>query len=110
MLTVPDHILNVRTNLSQIVRLLDIHTHLTGAGPGRRREVQVLNKSAVLLLVATWEAYVEDLAISACRFAEKNGVKSTIDPCKIKKNYGVTLCRNGVKSTIAPCQIKCYIL
>ncbi|MCK4790546.1 MAG: hypothetical protein KAV87_42815 [Desulfobacteraceae bacterium] len=72
MSTVPDHILNVRTNLSQIVRLLDIHTHLTGAGPGRRRDVQVLNKSAVLLLVATWEAYVEDLAISACRFAVEN--------------------------------------
>lgn len=72
MSTVPDHILNVKTNLSQIMRLLDIHTHLTGAGPGRRRDVQVLNKSAVLLLVATWEAYVEDLAISACRFAVEN--------------------------------------
>ena len=76
MSTVPDHILNVRTNLSQIVRLLDIHTHLTGAGPGRRRDVQVLNKSAVLLLVATWEAYVEDLAISACRFAVENASRT----------------------------------
>jgi len=72
MSTIPDHILNVSTNIGQIVRLLDIHTQLTGASPGRRRDVQVLNKSAVLLLVATWEAYVEDLAISACRFAVEN--------------------------------------
>ncbi len=72
MSTVPDHILNMKNNLSQILRLLDIHTHLTGSGPGRRHDVQVLNKSAVLLLVATWEAYVEDLAISACRFAVEN--------------------------------------
>lgn len=67
MLAVPDHIVNVRANLRQVDRLLDIHANLTGTSPGRRHDVQVLNRSAVLLLVATWEAYVEDLAISGCR-------------------------------------------
>ena len=65
---IPDHVENFRSNLAEVTRLLDVHRQLTGTGPGRRRDVQVLNKSAVLLLVATWEAYVEDLAISACRF------------------------------------------
>ena len=65
---IPDHVTNIRSNLAEITRLLDVHRQLTGTGPGRRRDVQVLNKSSVLLLVATWEAYVEDLAISACRF------------------------------------------
>ena len=51
----------------RILVISDIHANLTGTSPGRRHDVQVLNRSAVLLLVATWEAYVEDLAISGCR-------------------------------------------
>jgi len=51
---------------------------------------------------------------------QEKGVKSTIDPCKTKKNYGVTLnwrkkgssllwkkgSEKGVKSTIDPCKTK----
>ncbi|RLA44813.1 MAG: hypothetical protein DRR42_20070 [Gammaproteobacteria bacterium] len=74
--SIPEHIANVRANLAEVTRLLDIHQTVSGTGPGRRRAVQVLNKSAVLLLVATWEAYVEDLAILACRFIVENIVGS----------------------------------
>ncbi|HTO53838.1 MAG TPA: HEPN domain-containing protein [Myxococcota bacterium] len=52
-------------NLEEFDRLLSIHEELTGAGPGRRHGVEVLNKSAVVLLTACWEAYVEDLAVAA---------------------------------------------
>ncbi len=72
MPAIPEHIANIRANLNEVKRLLSIHQQLTGNAPGRRRAVQVLNKSAVLLLVATWEAYVEDLAILACRFVVEN--------------------------------------
>ena len=77
---IPEHIANVRANLAEVERLLDIHQTITGTGPVRRRTVQVLNKSAVLLLVATWEAYVEDLAILACRFVVENASDTTEVP------------------------------
>jgi hypothetical protein len=43
-------------------RLLEIHATLGGPAPGRRRRLEVLNKSAVVLLTAFWEAYCEDIA------------------------------------------------
>ena len=61
MLPAP-HIIALRHNAKEVMRLIDIHAEITGSRPGRRRNVQVLNKSAIMLLVACWEAYVEDLA------------------------------------------------
>ena len=55
-------------NLSEIARLLEIHKEISGPGPGYKHNVQVLNKSAIVLLLACWEAYVEDLAESAFNF------------------------------------------
>lgn len=50
-------------NLDEVKNLLAIHTHLTGEDPGRRDPaVAVLNRSGIVLLVACWEAFVEDLA------------------------------------------------
>ena len=62
----------VRANIAEVNLLLRIHQKLTGSAPGRRRDVQMLNKSAILLLVATWEAYIEDLALEAVRFLVEN--------------------------------------
>lgn len=49
------------------MRLAEIHEEISGTGPGRRAkyDVEILNKSGIVLLVATWEAYVEDLATAA---------------------------------------------
>lgn len=52
--------------LSDANRLISIHVEMTGDGPGRRYEVDVLNRSAVILAVAAWESFVEDLAIRNC--------------------------------------------
>ncbi len=52
-------------NLREVDRLQKIHFQITTRGPGRRHEVQVLHKSAIVLLVACWEAYVEDLVSAA---------------------------------------------
>jgi hypothetical protein len=52
-------------NLKQVHRLLEIHAKIAGAGPGYKHDVEVLNKSAIVLLIACWESFVEDLAETA---------------------------------------------
>ncbi|MGC9207915.1 HEPN domain-containing protein [Acidithiobacillus sp.] len=64
----PKHIDQLIENVSEVDRLLDIHANVSGTAPGRRREVEVLNKSALVLLVACWESYVEDLAENCFNF------------------------------------------
>src|SRR5258708_4930723 len=50
-------------NLGQVKNLLTIHEFATGNKPGRRHSgFSTLNKSGVVLLVACWEAFIEDLA------------------------------------------------
>src|SRR5882724_2606528 len=63
----PDHIVTLLRNLFDVNGLMDIHEALTGADPGRRRGVEILNKSALVLLVACWEAYIEDLAAAGSK-------------------------------------------
>jgi hypothetical protein len=52
-------------NAEDIDRLLEIHQGLGGDARGRRFKLEVLNKSAVVLITAIWEAYCEDLAAEA---------------------------------------------
>ena len=52
-------------NVSEVTQLVSIHARLGGKGPGRKRDVEVLNKSAIVLTVACWEAFVEDVASAA---------------------------------------------
>jgi hypothetical protein len=61
----PDHLANLRYNVADVGRLLEIHEKLAGKSRGRKRDVEVLNKSGVVLLVACWESFVEDLAVAA---------------------------------------------
>jgi len=42
-------------------RLIEIHEECTGAAAGRRRGYDAPNRSAVILAVAAWEGYSEDL-------------------------------------------------
>ena len=64
-----------------IEQLLSFHTQLGGTGPGRRWYVGVLNKSAIVLLCAVWEAYCEDLADEALRHI----LAASSDPSKLPK-------------------------
>ncbi|HEY4809492.1 MAG TPA: HEPN domain-containing protein [Solirubrobacteraceae bacterium] len=52
-------------NCGDVERLLDIHRELAGDGPGKKHGFEVLNKSAVVLMCAAWEAYCEDIAAEA---------------------------------------------
>jgi len=44
---------------------MEIHAHLGGDERGRRHQLEVLNKSAVILITAIWEAYCEDIVAEA---------------------------------------------
>ena len=58
--------LNAR--LDDARQLVDIHTAITGDGRGRRYDVDALNRGAVILSIAAWEAFVEDLAKRSAHF------------------------------------------
>lgn len=68
----PEHIIQLKGNLAEVDRLLEIHSEIAGATVGRKYKVEVLNRSALVLLVACWEAFVEDLATNAFDFLLKN--------------------------------------
>src|SRR5690349_9243539 len=61
-MSAPTHLLNFRRNLLQVSRLMQIHARLTGTARGRRRNVDALNAAGIVLAVACWEAFVEDVA------------------------------------------------
>ena len=77
------HIANLNANVREVLRLIEIHEALTGTAPGRRRKVEVLNKSGIVLLVACWEAFVEDLATVAFEFLFVNATDHTAFPSKV---------------------------
>lgn len=48
-------------NRKDVDRLLEIHQDVGGAARGRKWGVEVLNKAAIVLTCAIWEAFAEDL-------------------------------------------------
>ncbi len=59
------HVNDLVENLNEVSKLLFFHEQIGGTGKGNKSFVNVLNKSAVVLLVACWEAFVEDVAQEA---------------------------------------------
>jgi hypothetical protein len=76
----PTHVENVRLNFKELERLVSIHVEVAGAGPGYKSDVEVLNKSAIVLLVACWEAFVEDLVSFSFDFLLQNATSHTVFP------------------------------
>lgn len=68
-----------------IRRLLDVHTTLGGDARGRRYRLEVLNKSAIVLITAIWEAYCEDLAAEALEQLVVNANDASSLPKELKK-------------------------
>jgi RiboL-PSP-HEPN len=60
--------------------LRDLHSEIGGTSPGRRYGLEVLNKSAVVLITAIWEAFCEDLASEAVEFVVDNAKKAELLP------------------------------
>lgn len=77
------HMTSFHGNLNDVVRLLEIHRQLAGPGQGRRVGLECLNKSAIVLILASWEAFVEDLAENAFECILANATKHDVFPRQV---------------------------
>jgi HEPN superfamily RiboL-PSP-like protein len=78
-------------NAEDIDRLLEIHQSLGGDARGRRFRLEVLNKSAVVLITAIWEAYCEDLAAEALNHLVDRLKDAAVLPKELKKRIAKEL-------------------
>jgi RiboL-PSP-HEPN len=83
--------LKFKANADDVARLLEIHSDLGGDRKGRRFRLEVLNKSAIVLITAIWEAYCEDLASEAVKHIVKHAPDSTSLPKELKKRIAKEL-------------------
>ena len=68
-----------------VERLLEIHQDLGGDAQGRRYRLEVLNKSAIVLITAIWEAYCEDIAAEALDHIVNHVREASSLPKELKK-------------------------
>ena len=72
-------------NAEDVKRLLEIHVDVGGDAQGRRFGLEVLNKSAIVLITAIWEAYCEDVAAEALHHLVANAQSGSKLPKELKK-------------------------
>jgi hypothetical protein len=72
-------------NAKDVERLLEIHADVGGDAQGRRFGLEVLNKSAIVLITAIWEAYCEDVAAEALQHLVGNAPSGSKLPKELKK-------------------------
>jgi hypothetical protein len=72
-------------NLTEVTRLLELHAEIGGDGRGRRRGLEVLNKSAIVLLTSYWESYCEDIAEESIEHIIKYARSADALPKSMKK-------------------------
>lgn len=78
-------------NVKDVDRLLELHTQVGGTGKGRRYGLEVLNKSAVVLITAFWEAYCEDIAAEGLEHLVKEAPSADALPKSLKKQIAKEL-------------------
>jgi len=78
-------------NKADVERILEIHQKLGGAARGRRFGLEVLNKSAVIVITACWEAYVEDVAREAFDHMLNHCSDASTFPSKVRALAGKVL-------------------
>lgn len=72
-------------NIEDINKLLDLHAAEGGDQPGRRYGLEVLNKSAIVLITSFWESYCEDIAEEALEVIVQHAPNADALPKEIKK-------------------------
>jgi hypothetical protein len=80
-----------KENAADIERLLALHQGIGGTLPGRRYGLEVLNKSAIVLITAFWEAYCEDIAAEGLEHIIKHGTSPDPLPKEIKQSIAKDL-------------------
>jgi hypothetical protein len=71
-------------NKADIDRLWQIHEEVAGKGPGRKHDVEVLNRAAVVMITACWESFVEDVALEAFDYLVANAPTADKIPGKVQ--------------------------
>jgi hypothetical protein len=74
-----------RANAEDIERLLELHEQHGGVQPGRRFGLEVLNKSAIVLITSFWEAYCEDVAAEGLNHIVEKASTSDQLPVDLRK-------------------------
>ncbi|MFG1287921.1 MAE_28990/MAE_18760 family HEPN-like nuclease [Xanthobacter versatilis] len=72
-------------NLKDIDQLMLFHSSQGGSTRGRRHGLEVLNKSAIVLITSFWEAYCEDIADEALNHIVNNVASADKLPKELKK-------------------------
>lgn len=78
-------------NVKDVERLLEIHADVGGDAQGRRFGLEVLNKSAIVLITAIWEAYCEDLAAEALDHLVANVAAGVLLPKELRKKIAADI-------------------
>lgn len=78
-----------------IDRLLEIHEGLGGKAKGRRYQLEVLNKSAIVLITAIWEAYCEDITSEAIEHIVEESPNAEALSKEIRKSVAEELKRDN---------------
>jgi hypothetical protein len=78
-------------NYGDVQRLFAIHSELVGETPGKKDGVEVLNKSAIVLMCAVWEAYCEDIAAEAVEHLVQHAKDASKLPKTLRKNIAKEL-------------------
>jgi hypothetical protein len=78
-------------NLEDVHRLLKIHADVGGDAKGRRYGLEVLNKSAMVLITAFWEAYCEDLAAEALQHLVTHTPSGAMLPSELKRKISAEI-------------------
>ncbi|MCY4596948.1 MAG: HEPN domain-containing protein [Bryobacterales bacterium] len=78
-------------NAKDIRRLLAIHTQLNRPTDTIALDLEVLNKSAIVLIVAFWESYCEDIAAEALAHIVEYSDLSEVLPENLKKQIATEL-------------------
>jgi hypothetical protein len=86
-------------NAKDVTRLLEIHAEIGGDDKGRRFRLEVLNKSAIVLITAIWEAYCEDIAAEALEHLIANVASGSALPKDLRKRMAQDI--NAEKNDLA---------
>lgn len=78
-------------NADDIRNLIGLHGLVGGVGRGRRHGLEVLNKSAIILITAFWEAYCEDIAAEGLAHIVKHGRSANALPTELKRQLAKEL-------------------
>lgn len=82
------------SNAKDIERLLELHKKEGGVLKGRRYGLEVLNKSAIVLITAYWEAYCEDIAAEGLEHIINNANSAEALPKALKKEIAKAISEN----------------